>query len=227
MRVYDISEIYFPELFIEKNLPGFINDIEILDNFAFTSNNNCGISKINLLQCCKPAGFSLLLPKNNSLNQPLDILFKWEGSNFYNNYSLYFGESPSPPLYSTNISQPQFNVNNLLPDKTYYWKVESSNYCGSFFSEEWNFKTQSISCSSNLGDVSENLKISSIDASFVLQYVVDIIGLSDSQRCKADVDENSKVSAMDASNILKCSVGLCQNLPQNFRQVCSNFGNCL
>ncbi|MBM3242088.1 hypothetical protein FJZ31_37930 [Candidatus Poribacteria bacterium] len=63
------------------------------------------------------------------------------------------------------------------------------------------------------GDLSGNRKITSFDASLVLQYIVGLINLSPEQKIAADVTGDKTVSALDAALILQYTVGLITLLP--------------
>ncbi|RKY84338.1 hypothetical protein DRQ09_08770, partial [candidate division KSB1 bacterium] len=63
------------------------------------------------------------------------------------------------------------------------------------------------------GDVSGNKEITSLDASMVLQYVVEKITLDSIQLLRADVVNFNGVTAFDASFILDVSAGLRDNFP--------------
>ncbi len=83
-----------------------------------------------------------------------------------------------------------------------------------------------IGCFANLGDVNDNGSITSLDASFLLQYIVGLIELTDSQKCKGDVNLSSSITTIDATYILQCSINLCSNLPSDFKNICYSNGNC-
>ena len=58
------------------------------------------------------------------------------------------------------------------------------------------------------GDVSGDGNHSSLDASLILQYRVDLITLSDTALKAAEVTGNGEVTAYDAANILRYVAGL-------------------
>lgn len=84
-----------------------------------------------------------------------------------------------------------------------------------------------MDCQINLGDVNENYSITSLDGSYLLQYIVGLGELSESQKCKADVNLNGSITSLDASDILKCVIGFCNGLPAEFLLSCQNHNNCL
>lgn len=60
-------------------------------------------------------------------------LFTWaapSGVVLIDGYDLYLGTSPNPPLYQANITLLQFEVLNLNPSTTYYWKLVSKSING-------------------------------------------------------------------------------------------------
>lgn len=59
-----------------------------------------------------------------------------------------------------------------------------------------------------LGDVDEDGKITSTDASLILQHVVGIAALDSSGLSAADTDKDGKITSADASRILQYVVGL-------------------
>ncbi|MBM3238986.1 T9SS type A sorting domain-containing protein [Candidatus Poribacteria bacterium] len=67
--------------------------------------------------------------------------------------------------------------------------------------------------SRDYGDVSGNGTISAFDAVLVLQYLVQLITLSDEAQNVADVSNDGTISALDAALILQWTVGLIQEFP--------------
>ncbi|PSQ63951.1 MAG: peptidase S8, partial [Bacteroidetes bacterium QH_1_61_8] len=68
-------------------------------------------------------------------------------------------------------------------------------------------KDSTMSVEELYGDVDLDLSITTMDASEVLDYVVDLTDLGDTQKTHADVSGNGEVSAFDASLILQRTVG--------------------
>lgn len=81
-------------------------------------------------------------------------------------------------------------------------------------------------CIPNLGDLNLNLYITSMDASYVLQYVVGLLDLTEEEKCRGDVNLNGEVTSMDSAYILICSVGRCGDLSGEFYYSCYNHNNC-
>ncbi|MEJ5166698.1 MAG: dockerin type I repeat-containing protein [Thermoanaerobaculia bacterium] len=81
-------------------------------------------------------------------------------------------------------------------------------------------------CVPNLGDVNLNLYITSMDASYVLQYVVGLLDLTEEEKCRGDVNLNGELTSMDSAYILICSVGKCSDLGAEFYYSCKSHNNC-
>lgn len=95
--------------------------------------------------------FNLISPLNNSINQEYtSISFDWSNSVGATNYEIQIDTtqnfSTSPQTYSINNSA---YSTNLLPLKTYYWRVRASN--GTIWGQwinEWQFTTKEATFSS-------------------------------------------------------------------------------
>ncbi|MEJ5165432.1 MAG: choice-of-anchor J domain-containing protein, partial [Thermoanaerobaculia bacterium] len=92
--------------------------------------------------CPPPGAFNLISPPNGATNVPTTILLDWQDSAGATSYNLYFGTSPTPPLYQSGITQSQFNVSGLANSTTYYWYVEAVNVCGTTTSSIFSFTTE-------------------------------------------------------------------------------------
>ena len=80
--------------------------------------------------CFQPhAAFNLLSPANKAGNRPLTLTLSWKAVGTFPNaptgYDLYFGASPSPPLYAANLAATQQTVSGLAMGTTYFWKVSA------------------------------------------------------------------------------------------------------
>jgi len=64
-----------------------------------------------------------------------------------------------------------------------------------------------------LGDVSEEGSVTAFDGSLILQYVVDLIELTENQQTAADVTGDGNITAFDASNVLQYVVGAISGFP--------------
>jgi len=121
----------------------------------------------------------------------------------------------------TNISDYPFVKSNMSWN-SYFGNLNSSNTNITAVNTNVSFEFDCILCSSDLGDVNENNKITAYDASLILQYVVGLIQFSDFQFCKADTDNGKTVTSLDASFILQCTVGSYDGLPAEFLNSCLN-----
>ncbi len=166
-------------------------------------------------------------PSDGAIEVSTTPTLSWSSITGATSYEVYFGTSSNPP-YVTNVLTNSYSPGTLNQGTTYYWKIIPKNDCGEATGcSIWSFTTGSgISCPPDLGDVNENGTITSFDGSLVLIYVVNSIGLSPSQQCKADVNTSSNIISIDATYILQCFVGLCNGLPKSFKTSCQNHGNC-
>jgi hypothetical protein len=104
-------------------------------------------------------------PANAAIAQPTNIKLEWEGGPWAHKYDIYFGTSPTPPLYLANVStyqsgaqlgqplldsgsvdngQPEvFTVPDLLqPNTKYYWRIVSKTMANvSVTGPTWSFTT--------------------------------------------------------------------------------------
>jgi len=55
-------------------------------------------------------------------------------------YTVHFGTSPSPPLYTTTVSS-ELALPRLEESTQYFWKVVAENDCGTTAGPEWNLTT--------------------------------------------------------------------------------------
>ncbi|NLA24027.1 MAG: fibronectin type III domain-containing protein, partial [Bacteroidales bacterium] len=89
-----------------------------------------------------PSCSNLLSPTNGSSISGQSTILSWSASAGATNYDLYFGTSSSPALYVSNLSSSttSYNVSNLTPGTTYYWKVVPKNVQGSAqLCDVWSF----------------------------------------------------------------------------------------
>ena len=63
------------------------------------------------------------------------------------------------------------------------------------------------------GDIDWNTNVQSFDASFILQYLAEMIELDELQLQIADVTQDETISPLDATVILQHVVGLVEDLP--------------
>ncbi|AZA54612.1 LamG-like jellyroll fold domain-containing protein [Chryseobacterium sp. G0201] len=78
-----------------------------------------------------------------------NLLLKWTGSTNTTNYTVYFGTNPQN---LTNIATvpysatPSYQLTNLNPATTYYWRIDANNALGLATGNVWNYRaiTQSL-----------------------------------------------------------------------------------
>jgi len=91
---------------------------------------------------------SLNSPANRStinLDYYNEVELDWvdisEDKNYEVEYELYISETPSPGLYSSNLSSSYYTL-KLEKNKTYYWKVVAKLENKISESETWSFTTE-------------------------------------------------------------------------------------
>lgn len=92
-----------------------------------------------------PSPPSLVSPTNNATNINTTLTFAWNSANAATTYNLQIADNIqfTNALLHTNIANTSYQVNNLLPNKTYYWRVSSTNTAGtSNYSNHWSFTTK-------------------------------------------------------------------------------------
>src|SRR6185369_1032616 len=93
-----------------------------------------------------PTTPSYMSPANSAIAQPTTLTLQWEGGPWSHKYDIYFGTSPSPPLYLADVStiqsgaqpgQPLLDTGSvddgqpesytipltLQQGTTYYWRI--------------------------------------------------------------------------------------------------------
>ncbi|MBN4084759.1 S8 family serine peptidase [Flavobacteriaceae bacterium AH-315-B10] len=96
---------------------------------------------------------SLTAPANGATEQPFDkiITLSWQENLNAESYLVEVSTSPSfsSIAYSSNVINSNFNVNGLLSETVYYWRVRPDNNCGNGnYSETFSFKTGEKICAS-------------------------------------------------------------------------------
>jgi hypothetical protein len=89
-----------------------------------------------------PEQTKLLSPINGFKNVSLDPVLKWSESNFTDSYNVYL-DTENPPQSFVNVQNNEYTVSSLIPDKTYFWRVEAVNNNGKVSSEIRSFETKS------------------------------------------------------------------------------------
>ena len=87
----------------------------------------------------------LIHPNNNSINQPISILFKWQRINDAEKYNIQISLSQDfngSVENDTAVVDTFKQSDNLVNNTNYFWRIRAKNISGySPWSEIWNFKT--------------------------------------------------------------------------------------
>ena len=88
-------------------------------------------------------------PANGSVDVPLNVELEWsggdpdEGDIVY--YDVYLGTTMNPPKIADHITENSCMVTNLLPNTTYYWRIDAfDDYGYTTTGPTWNFKTKDV-----------------------------------------------------------------------------------
>ena len=87
---------------------------------------------------------SLPTPMNLATNVPLNPLLAWLPGSNATSHSVYFGTSSSPDTLLTNFTGAYVALTNLLPARTYYWRVDETTPTGVVVGDVWSFTTKPI-----------------------------------------------------------------------------------
>jgi len=86
-----------------------------------------------------------LSPPNEAVDLALNTTISWAagpGGGNPDYYIVYFGETNPPPQVATNVTATHY-APSLLPERTYYWKVDAVNDLGSAAGVDiWSFDTR-------------------------------------------------------------------------------------
>lgn len=88
-------------------------------------------------------------PANGSIGVPLDVELKWTGGDPDESdivyYDVYLGITVNPPKIADHITETSYMVTNLLPNTTYYWRIDAfDDYGYTTTGPTWNFKTKDV-----------------------------------------------------------------------------------
>lgn len=80
-----------------------------------------------------PDAPSYLSPANNALNQPTNMILRWEGGPWAHKYDIYFGTTPNPPLIAAdqfigrvdNGVIETYQLPQLAAGTRYFWRIVS------------------------------------------------------------------------------------------------------
>jgi hypothetical protein len=118
------------------DIHAWVNEFKLQDYQQIVFTSGCVIP---------PPAFSLLNPLDGAIQQPLNIALEWPPVGTLPNqavsYDLYFGTTPDPPGYQIGLTTTYFELHNLAPATTYYWRVDARNACGVTSSPVWTFTT--------------------------------------------------------------------------------------
>ena len=88
-------------------------------------------------------------PANGSVDVPLNVKLEWtggdpdEGDIVY--YDVYLGTTMNPLKIADHITETGYMVTNLLPNTTYYWRIDAfDDYGYTTTGPTWNFKTKDV-----------------------------------------------------------------------------------
>lgn len=115
-----------------------------------------------------------VMPENNATGQPYDLLtLNWSEAAGAVEYSVQYSlnSDMSSSTSVGGITEPSFDLDNLLPNTDYYWQVGATAY-GAFsgWSPIWKFRTK-CSCSSFVKNDTVTFFVSDMDYSPVSSHV--------------------------------------------------------
>jgi uncharacterized protein (TIGR03437 family) len=85
---------------------------------------------------------TLISPANQATGIGLGIQLQWNGASYATSYDVYFGSTPSPPLWG-NLTSFSCVPTGLGSNATYYWKVVAITASGTISTPVWSFTTTS------------------------------------------------------------------------------------
>ncbi|MFH0734919.1 MAG: family 10 glycosylhydrolase [bacterium] len=126
-----------------KTLVSATGDYFFLATSLDRNNNESDIS--NIVQVAAPSVPALAYPNNGALNQPDDLVIKWNYANPAASYRLQISVEPNfttTIIDQANLTDTSFAIINLMGQKTFYWRVKAANVAGeSGYSEVRSFTT--------------------------------------------------------------------------------------
>lgn len=162
-----VAQSYRFQLSTNPNFSSYITNVGGLTNTSRTINNltanrdyywrvqainEAGVSEFSETRKVRAATFSgtpsatnLISPVNSSVVGSASILFSWENQPNTEFYRLEVSENSSfssTVLIRNSIRGTSTSVEGLLPNKTYFWRIRTSNPAGiGQRSEIWSFRT--------------------------------------------------------------------------------------
>jgi uncharacterized lipoprotein YddW (UPF0748 family) len=115
--------------------------------FVVTSldKNNNESNMSNIIQVEAPQAPVLKYPENNAVNQPDNLVLRWNYSNPASAYRLQISKDPNFAtvlIDKTNLTDTAFAIPALEGQQTFYWRVKAANIAGeSNFSDAKSFTT--------------------------------------------------------------------------------------
>lgn len=94
-----------------------------------------------------PTSFVLLSPADKSVDQPRNGILSWSSSSTATSYDVYLDTVSNPTtIVSFNQTELNYYYQNLIANKTYFWKVVAKNDFGSTQASNspWEFKIANV-----------------------------------------------------------------------------------
>lgn len=113
----------------------------LYDDFKNTSKTQQYASAINTALNVGVAGQAAnVSPANAATNVGLPTSLNWNPGACTQSHDVYFGTTNPPALIGNQISA-TYNPGTLLPNTTYYWRIDEKNSVGTTTGVVWNFTT--------------------------------------------------------------------------------------
>jgi hypothetical protein len=80
------------------------------------------------------------VPVTGASNVSLTPALSWTADNCAQTHAVYFG-TINPPPFITDQTDTVYKPSALLPNTTYYWRIDEKNFFGNSTGTVWNFKT--------------------------------------------------------------------------------------
>ena len=105
-------------------------------------------------------------PADTSNNIPITTNLSWTGGDPDNDtvtYDLYFGTTPSPPVYAEDLVTASYDPGTLLYHTTYYWMIRATDGFGAFTDGPvWRFTTENELPVLEIGAITGSAGISAV-----------------------------------------------------------------
>jgi hypothetical protein len=105
-----------------------------VDQFERKWNNSTGNAETGPFTPLPPDRPSYVSPANGATGQSTTITLRWYGGPWAHVYDVYFGTSPTPPLFAANLTlgpstttttYQSYRLPTLAAGTTYYWRIVS------------------------------------------------------------------------------------------------------